>query len=197
MSIGSIGAYFDERSATWDVKAEPSGAKHLMFAQLANVREGSSVLDVGCGTGIMTQAYLELGAERIVGLDLSEGMIERARRKFANVDSECVSFECIDILAFETDELFDSVVVYNAFPHILDKEALAQAIARLLKPQGRFLVAHGMSRQALNDHHHEVPADVTSDLLSARESARPFQELFDIDMMADVPFIYFFGGSLR
>lgn len=196
MSIGNIGAYFDERSANWDQIMEPSGAKHLMIAQLAGVREGSHVLDVGCGTGIMAPAYLELGAQRIVGLDLSQGMVEHARTKFADVPAERLSFECADIVDYEGD-LFDVIVVYNAFPHILDKDALAQAIARLLKPKGRFLVAHGMSRQTLNDHHHEVPADVTSDLLSAQESAEPFKPYFDIDMMADTPYLYFFGGERR
>lgn len=194
MSIEDIGAYFDERSRNWDQVMEPSGVKHLMVAQLAGVREGSRVLDVGCGTGIMARAYLELGASSIVGLDLSQGMIDRARDNFADVPSERLRFECGDIMSYETGELFDAVVIYNAYPHFLNKQALVEATARLLKPQGRFLVAHGMGRHALNQHHHDVPANVTSDLLGARESADAWRARFDIDMLADAPFIYFFGG---
>lgn len=197
MSLGAIGAYFDERAAGWDAMAGPSNAKHLMIAQLAGVREGSRVLDVGCGTGIMAPAYLELGAAQVIGLDLSQKMIEQARSNHAGIAADRLSFECADIVDYESDEAFDAIVIYNAFPHILDKDALAKAMARLLKPRGRFLVAHGMSRQALNDHHHEVPAEVTSDLLSAEESAEPFRSRFDIDMMADTPYLFFFGGSLH
>lgn len=197
MSIGSIGRYFDERALTWDQIMEPSGDKHLMIAQLAGVHEGSRVLDVGCGTGIMAPAYLQLGAERVVGLDLSEGMIEHARANYADVPDKRLAFECADVIDYESDEPFDVIVVYNAFPHILDKDALVQAIARLLKPAGRFLVAHGMSRAKLNAHHHDVPSEVTSDLLSAEESAKPFRACFDIDMVADTPYVYFFGGVRR
>lgn len=197
MSIGKIGVYFDERAANWNEQAEPVGPKHLMIAQLAGVHEGSRVLDVGCGTGIMERAYLELGAASIVGLDLSEAMLACARASFSDVPAERLRFECHDILDFTSNEPFDVVVIYNAYPHILDKEALVEATASLLVPGGRFLVAHGMSRATLNAHHANVPHDVTSDLLPACEALRIWQGAFDIDMVADTPFTYFFGGSKR
>lgn len=197
MSIGKIGAYFDERAADWNVQAEPAGTKHLMIAQLAGVHEGSRVLDVGCGTGIMEHAYLDLGASSIVALDVSEKMLEYARETFSSIPQERLRFECQDVIGYETDEPFDTVVIYNAYPHILDKEALVGATASLLVPDGRFLVAHGMNRTTLNAHHANVPADVTSDLLPAQEAALDWQDAFDIDMMADTPFTYFFGGAKR
>lgn len=197
MSIGKIGAYFDERAAGWNVQAEPAGTKHLMIAQLAGVHEGSRVLDVGCGTGIMEQAYLDLGASSIVALDVSEKMLEYARETFSSIPQERLRFECQDVIGYETDEPFDTVVIYNAYPHILDKKALVEATASLLVPGGRFLVAHGMSRETLNAHHANVPHDVTSDLLPAQDAALDWQDAFDIDMMADTPFTYFFGGSKR
>lgn len=195
MSIGKIGVYFDERAANWNEQAEPAGTKHLMVAQLAGVHEGSRVLDVGCGTGIMERAYLELGTASIVALDLSERMLDCARTSFSDVPAERLRFECRDILDFTSDEPFDVMVIYNAYPHILDKAALVEASASLLVPQGRFLVAHGMGRATLNEHHANVPHDVTSDLPPAREAALDWQGAFDIDMVADTPFTYFFGGS--
>ncbi len=194
MSMGKIGAYFDERAANWNEMAEPAGAKHLMVAQLAGVHEGSRVLDVGCGTGIMEHAYLELGASSIVALDLSKKMLACARETFADVPTERLRFECRDILDYANDGPFDAIVIYNAYPHILDKEALVRATASLLKPHGRFLVAHGMGRDTLNAHHANVPHDVTSNLLPAREAVLDWQATFEIDMLADTPYLYFFGG---
>lgn len=54
-----------------------------------------------------------------------------------------------------------------------------------------------MSRTTLNAHHANVPADITSDLLPAQEAALDWQDAFDIDMIADTPFTYFYGGSKR
>lgn len=197
MSIGKIGSYFDERAANWVEQAEPAGTKHLMIAQLASVHGGSRVLDVGCGAGIMERAYLELGASSVVALDVSSEMIRHAPMQFEDVPEDRLRFECQDVIDFEDDEPFDVVVIYNAYPHILDKKALVKAAASLLVPGGRFLVAHGMSRETLNAHHANVPHDVTSDLLPAKDAALDWQDAFDIDMMADTPFTYFFGGSKR
>lgn len=197
MSIGNIGSYFDERAASWDKMSGLSGKKHMMIAQLAGVSEGSRVLDVGCGTGIMARAYIELGAHFIEGIDLSSKMIEQARENHADLSSCQLRFECADILNFESEEKFDVIVIYNAYPHILDKAALVEACAHLLKEHGRFLVAHGMGRAALNNHHSEVPEDVTSHLNSAREECSVWQSKFEIDMIADAPYVYFFGGALK
>ena len=117
--------------------------------------------------------------------------------QFEDVPEDRLRFECQDVIDFEDDEPFDVVVIYNAYPHILDKKALVKAAASLLVPGGRFLVAHGMSRETLNAHHANVPHDVTSDLLPAKDAALDWQDAFDIDMMADTPFTYFFGGSKR
>lgn len=196
-TAGVVGAYFDERAAKWDEAAEPAGAKHEMIARLAGVGAGSRVLDVGCGTGIMERAYLDAGAAEVVAIDVSEKMIALARGKFA--DEPRVRFECADAATFREAEsaLFDVVVLYNMYPHVLDRQALANAVERLLVPGGRFLVAHGMGREAINAHHANVPTAVTRDLEPAEECLRIWEGAFAIDEVADTPFLYFFGGVKR
>lgn len=196
-SIGAVGSFFDGRADAWDVRAEPCGVKHLTVAQLAGVREGSRVLDVGCGTGIMEQAYMQLGASSIVALDVSEKMIANAKRRFADVPEGTLRFECADVVRFECPEPFDSVVIYNAYPHIMDREALVEAVSRLLVSGGRFLVAHGMSRAELECHHSSVPENVTSYLPPVEEAVLPWKKRFVIDEMADTSFMFFFGGTAR
>lgn len=197
MSIGEIGAYFDERAKTWDAMMEPSGAKHIAIAQLAYVRESSRVLDIGCGTGIMVPAYLQMGASRIVGLDLSQNMIDNARKNFADVSTSTLSFLCEDVLMFDESDCFDCVVMYNCYPHLMNKEALVKKVADLLVPGGRFLVAHGMGRTQMNHHHAAVPPSVTSTLESAQQESERWRTAFTVDEIADTPFLYFFGGQKR
>lgn len=193
--MSEISDYFDKRALTWDSTTDKPGTKHVAVATLAGVGQGLRVLDLGCGTGIMTQAYLTCGALEVVALDASPEMIKRAQAKHAS--EKRVSFVCADALAYEDAQPFDVIVVYNAYPHFLDKPALVAKAASLLAPRGRFLVAHGMSRAQLNAHHVHVPTHVTSELRSAAEHAREWEALFDIDVMVDSNTLYAFGGTLR
>ena len=52
-------------------------------------------------------------------------------------------------------------MVYNAFPHFPEPEALIATLSNLLKPGGTLTVAHGMSRAAI-DRHHEGSASKVS-----------------------------------
>ncbi|MDO4442450.1 MAG: class I SAM-dependent methyltransferase [Slackia sp.] len=187
--------YFDGLSRTWEENIEPCGAKHDATAFLAGIKPGARVLDVGCGTGIMAQAYLDAGAAEIVALDVAPGMIEIARRKFAHEPR--VRFECASVYEFEDEQPFDAFVVYNAYPHLMDKEGLARKAAALLAENGRFLVAHGLGRAAINAHHSHVPENICTHLESARESARAWQGLFAIDRLIDADDYYCFGGVLK
>ena len=74
----------------------------------------------------MERAYLELGASSVVALDVSSEMIRHARMQFEDVPEDRLRFECQDVIDFEDDEPFDVVVIYNAYPHILDKKALVK-----------------------------------------------------------------------
>lgn len=190
-----VSAYFDQIAPNWDEVTDKPGAKHVAVAALAGVGPGKRVLDLGCGTGIMAQAYAACEAGEVVALDISPEMIRRAKANHAKL--ERVSFLCCDALSYEDDEPFDVAVVYNAYPHFLDKPALVRKVASLLAPNGRFLVAHGVGREMINHHHRMVPPSVTSELLPAAEHAQEWEDLFSIDLLIDAEHLYAFGGALR
>lgn len=78
-------------------------------AMLQNVLVGRKILDLACGTGDLTLSLRQLGYE-MTGLDLSEPMLEIAKRK---AEGNTVSFICSDMLTFELNEVFDSIVCAN------------------------------------------------------------------------------------
>ncbi|MDO5118212.1 MAG: class I SAM-dependent methyltransferase [Eggerthellaceae bacterium] len=195
--MNEIEAYFDEKAPEWDTHCDCPGIKHMAVAHIAGVTEGARVLDVGCGTGVMEPALCACGAKSIVALDLSEKMIEIASSKYPSMP---VTFEQACVIEYATRDgidPFDVVVIYNAYPHILDKEALVSAVSRLLAPRGRFLVAHGASKEMINAHHADVPENVTSGLKSAEEESAIWRDSFEIDVLVDTPHFYCFGGSKR
>ena len=119
----------------------PSGLRKRAVGQL-KLRRGDRVLEVGCGTG-RNFTYLReaVGPEgRIYGVDLSKGMLRRARklchrRQWTNV----VLIEA-DAANYASQELFDGVVFsfsYNVMPH---HRSVLRQVWKQLRPGGRLVI---------------------------------------------------------
>ncbi len=187
-------AYFNALADGWDDRCAPRPALLEAVAFLSGARPGLRVLDIACGTGVMFPALLEQGVERLVGIDVADKMAAVARAKF--VSDPRVEVLCGDFYALK-NEPFHAALLYNAYPHFLDKEALFSKAASLLLPGGRFTIAHGMGREALNGHHGNVPASVCVPLRPAAEEARRWEARFAVDMLCDSPEFYLISGVKR
>ena len=106
------------------------------------IKEGMNVLDLGCGTGWATLEIASKlgGTGRVIGLDLSEKMIEQAERKLSELGYGNVEFVLQSAGSLDFDGYFDYVLSTNAFHHFLDKEEVFSRVWRSLKPHGTFLM---------------------------------------------------------
>ena len=98
----------------------------------AVVRRGDRVLDSCCGTGDLALACLRAGG-RVTGLDFSERMLERARRKSGEV--EWVQGDAL-ALPFE-DDSFDAATVGFGVRNLEDLDRGLAELGRVLRPGGR------------------------------------------------------------
>jgi demethylmenaquinone methyltransferase/2-methoxy-6-polyprenyl-1,4-benzoquinol methylase len=97
------------------------------------VQEGDRVLDACCGTGDLAVAARRAGAGEVVGVDFSERMLERARRK-----EPAIEWVQGDVLALPFDEAsFDAVTVGFGVRNVADLEAGLRELRRVLQPAGR------------------------------------------------------------
>lgn len=194
--MDEIAAYFDERADSWD-ESGCSGESRVQGAvlSLVDLKPGDTVLDLGCGTGVMVPFYLAAQAGKIVAVDVSEKMVERAREKFGNEPS--VELRASDALSLDEGERFDAAVIYNAYPHFPDKLALVEKVYRMLKPSGRFVVAHGSGKDVINRHHEAVAAGVSCGLRTASEESALWADKFEIEALVDTPGFYAFSGVRR
>ena len=110
--------------------------------RLLQVESGERVLDVACGTGLFSRRLVDLGA-RVVALDVSDEMIEHARRR-SGAYADRIDYRVIDAtdreqLASLGDEPFDAAVSNMAVMDIPAIDPLVASLAQRLKPGGRFV----------------------------------------------------------
>ena len=99
------------------------------------VRKGDRVLDAACGTGDLAIADAKAGAGKVTGLDFSEAMLARARRK---ADLEWVQG---DLLALPfADSTFDAATVGFGARNVADLELALRELRRVLRPGGRLAI---------------------------------------------------------
>lgn len=105
-----------------------------------NVSADASVLELACGTGIVTRRLRDrLGSEaKLVATDLNEAMLDYASKKFR--PEEIVEWKQADAtdLPF-ADQSFDAVVCQFGLMFFPDKEKAVSETYRVLKPGGTFL----------------------------------------------------------
>jgi demethylmenaquinone methyltransferase / 2-methoxy-6-polyprenyl-1,4-benzoquinol methylase len=99
----------------------------------ATVHAGDRVLDACCGTGDLAIAARRAGAGEVVGVDFSERMLERARRK--SPELEWLQADVLQ-LPFE-DASFDAAVVGFGVRNVEDLDAGIRELRRVLRPGGR------------------------------------------------------------
>jgi arsenite methyltransferase len=111
---------------------------------LGEIRTGDHVLDIGCGAGVDTLiAGMMVGSTgKAVGIDIVPEMVERARQNLARTSLQNVEFHesSAEHLSFP-DQSFDVMISNGAINLIPDKPKALAEIFRVLKPNGRLMVA--------------------------------------------------------
>jgi 2-polyprenyl-3-methyl-5-hydroxy-6-metoxy-1,4-benzoquinol methylase len=132
-------AYWDEQMAEGNhfVEVLTWPASERLLA----IQPGEQVLDVACGNGLTSRRMATLGAQ-VTAFDFSAGMIEHARRRSS--EQQAINYHVIDA----TDEAallrlgegrFDAALAAMALFDMAEIGPLFRALARLLKPGGRFV----------------------------------------------------------
>ena len=98
-----------------------------------------TILDLGCGTGSLTAGLANL-CSKVVGVDSSQNMIDKAKKQFGNIE-----FMVCDALALPFDNEFDVAFSNAVFHWISDHNALLKNIYKALKPQGLLVCEFGAS----------------------------------------------------
>jgi 2-polyprenyl-3-methyl-5-hydroxy-6-metoxy-1,4-benzoquinol methylase len=131
----------------WDERMGEGNSFHKTLIEptqerLLDVRAGQSILDIACGNGQFTRRLARLGA-RVLGVDISERMIERARAR-TTAQGDRIEFRIVDCARAEAlmslgEKQFDAAVCTMALMDMAVIQPLFTALAKLLKAGGCFV----------------------------------------------------------
>lgn len=113
----------------------------LAAVRRLDMRRGARVLEVGVGTGLSLATYPRQA--QVTGIDISEAMLERARRQAAGLAGRSISIERMDAQAMSFgDAAFDHVIAPYVISVVPDPERVMGEIRRVCKPGGTVIVVN-------------------------------------------------------
>ena len=124
-------------SRDYDSKYEFVSRYGQELLTLLDAGKKERILDLGCGTGVLTH-LISLSAGEVIGLDKSIDMIQSARIKYPNIE-----FMQGDAANFDFDESFDAIFSNAALHWVLDYKGCIRSMYRNLKSGGTLVLEFG------------------------------------------------------
>ena len=128
-------------ACTYDRSSEPQQAwASGVLARLGGIARDATVLDVGCGTGRVTEALLDLVPRgRVLAIDASADMVALARDRLG----DRAEVWCQDVLDLDLDQPVDVIFSTATLHWVPDHDRLWSRLARALRPGGALEVQCG------------------------------------------------------
>lgn len=178
--------FFNERAENWD--KNPKSAEFLKkILQPVKINKGDKVLDLACGTGVISNILQEMSGNKLFAIDFSSEMIKIAKKKNTNPNIE---FICTDFFDYNEKE-FNEIVCFDAYPHFMDRLKFSKKLYDSLTKSGVAYIIHDCGREELNSHHKLHAMHVSSMLLPIEEEFEIFKNYFDILAYEESEHYYF------
>lgn len=164
--------FFDRVADNWDNMIEINEIKINTLLSKISIKDKEYILDVGTGTGVLIPFISKLNPNgKIKGVDISKGMLNRAKEKFKNNKNVC--FELLDVENSKIDETYDKIILYSMFPHLQNKtNTIKKLVTKNLTKNGQLIIAHSNSREFLNNMHKSTDESVSEDRLISIENQK-------------------------
>jgi 2-polyprenyl-3-methyl-5-hydroxy-6-metoxy-1,4-benzoquinol methylase len=108
---------------------------HILTLNKVDLPEVGKCLEVGCANGVFLEHFkTKFPKWKLVGLDLSESMLEIARKKDNTINYLHTALE-----SYKTREKYDLIACFETLEHVFDEKAVLTRIHRLIKKKGVFI----------------------------------------------------------
>jgi len=137
-----IDKFSELASRWWDIDGEFKPLHEINPLRLNYIKQhaaitNKTVLDIGCGGGILSESMARDGAT-VTGIDLSQAALDVAKLHALEAGIENVKYECVSAEDFAANHAgsFDVVTCMEMLEHVPEPEKIVQACKELLKPDG-------------------------------------------------------------
>ncbi|MFB6225216.1 MAG: trans-aconitate 2-methyltransferase, partial [Candidatus Paceibacteria bacterium] len=138
---GTIEAYNDHAEQWAKVMREGENVAHeylekpAMYKRIPDLT-GKTVLSIGCGSGEECNYLKSLGASKVVGIDVSEGLIEQARQSYPDIEFHVMDMENINL-----NETFDFVYSSLVMHYVESWEKTLDTLSQIMTEDATLLLS--------------------------------------------------------
>lgn len=150
VAMGDVRGYFERAAGSFDQLYNEDGqtpfwrwvnrqfrsdivARYIYTCEHVRRSRASSVLDVGCGSGRYLAAFARMGVDRLVGIDLSQPMLDLARQQMTSAGHRNTELICANYDDFAPIERFDVVVAMGFFDYQADPVAVLERMRSMAR----------------------------------------------------------------
>jgi len=152
----------------------------------ARIGEGSTVLDVGTGTGILIPLIKAYEPALIYACDLSDVMLTHLKERYPYARTLPADIRDLDLPSRSIDVIF----LNACYPNIADKQSSFQNISRMIKCNGRVVISHPMGKSFIDflKERSPFPLDDFPTKAEAQALFKPYG--FHVEAFRDEPSLY-------
>jgi ubiquinone/menaquinone biosynthesis C-methylase UbiE len=134
MKKGSLNKYYKKQARIYDLTRPLFLIGRKKAIKELNVRNGETVIDFACGTGLNIP-YLQESGARVIGIDYSKALLEQARRKYPSIN-----FIKGDVSRFRFKEKVDAIICTYGLSMVDEWEKAVLNMKNTLNKRGRLVV---------------------------------------------------------
>ncbi len=163
--------FFNRRAACWeDQYNRKDQARITKLVERFDLEEDKTVLDVGCGTGILLPYLWGKVKDQglVLALDFSWNMLFQAKKYSINPEKGKPHLHLINASVEALplkDQRIDYITCFATFAHVTDQNKAVYEMGRALKKGGRLFIAHLLGKEKLAEHHRVAGGEVEQDKL--------------------------------